>query len=52
MKEPRPKVDGNQGIERLKDFTRRILAVPKEEIADKLREPVRPRRKRRGTRAP
>jgi hypothetical protein len=40
-------------MQRLRDFTRRILAVPKEEIAEKLKEPIyspRKRKRRRRTR--
>lgn len=46
----RPRVQGDEGLQKLRDFTRRILAVPKSEIAEKLEEPIyKPRkRKRRG----
>ena len=41
------RVSGPEGLERLKDFTRRLLAVPKSEIAEKLKEPIRPRKRGR-----
>jgi hypothetical protein len=46
MKESEPaRIPGKEGLEKLVQFTRRILAVPKEEISEKVKEPIYKRRK-------
>lgn len=39
------RIPGPVGLERLASFTRRVLAVPKSEIAEKVKEPIYGRRK-------
>lgn len=51
MKEP-TRVSGKPALEKLTEFTRRIFAVPKEEITEKVQEPIyRPRKRKRRNRA-
>jgi hypothetical protein len=46
------RVHGKQGLDKLAAFTRRILAVPKSAIADKMKEPInRPRKRKRRRRS-
>jgi hypothetical protein len=45
-------VSGPEGLDRLRDATRQILAVPKSAIADKMKEPIYARRQRRRRRLP
>ena len=48
------RIPGPEGLERLVEATRQILAVPKSAIADKMKEPIYGKRKarRRGRRVP
>ena len=49
MKESRdpPRITGEAGLKNLADFTRRILAVPKAAISERMKEPIYKPRKRR-----
>jgi hypothetical protein len=46
------RVPGREGLEKLASFTRRILAVPKSEIAGSLKEPIYKPRKAKTRRRP
>jgi hypothetical protein len=41
VRAPDPPVDGKEGLQRLADLTRAVIAVPKSEIVDPPKKPTR-----------